>query len=166
MDAKAFHRQFYPLHPKLYRVAFALLNHAEDAEDVLQEVYCKLWIKRGELTAIEQPEAFCITLVRNLCMDILRSAARRTVCAEEIPVISSDTTPESEIESREQFRHIIALIDRLPDKQRRVIKMRGFGDCTLEEIERATGESAANVRVLLSRARKTLRNMLLTNEKI
>ncbi|MDR2139945.1 MAG: sigma-70 family RNA polymerase sigma factor [Tannerella sp.] len=161
MDAKEFKHRYYPFHPKLYRVAYALLNRAEDAEDILQETYCKLWLKRDELTAIRQPEAFCMTLVKNLCLDFLRASARRKGCEPEaVPVIPVEVTPESELESKEQLAHIESLIDRLPEKQRVVLRMRGFGDCSLEEIETATGESAVNVRVLLSRARKTLKEML------
>lgn len=161
MDAKEFKQRYYLFHPKLYRVAYALLNHAEDAEDILQETYYKLWLMRDELTGVRQPEAFCVTMVKNLCMDFLRSSGHRSGGeAEKVPVIPFEVTPESELESKEELEHIQSLISRLPEKQRIVIRMRGFGDCTLEEIETATGESAANVRVLLSRARKTLREMI------
>ena len=54
------------------------------------------------------------------------------------------------------------LMQRLPEKQRRVLELRGYADCSLEEIERIMGETTANVRVLLSRARNTLR-MKITN---
>jgi RNA polymerase sigma-70 factor (ECF subfamily) len=161
MNAEEFKRRYYPFHPKLYRIAYALLNHAEDAEDILQDAYCKLWIKRADLAAILQPEAFCVTLVKNLCLDHLRSPGRRTDRDRNaLPDAPDETTPISELESREQVGHIEAMIDRLPEKQRIVIRMRGCGDCSLEEIEQATGESAANVRTLLSRARKSLKMML------
>jgi RNA polymerase sigma-70 factor (ECF subfamily) len=52
------------------------------------------------------------------------------------------------------------MIDKLPEKQRIVLQMRGCGDCSFEDIEAATGESAVHVRVLLSRARKTLKSLL------
>ncbi|MDR1103057.1 MAG: sigma-70 family RNA polymerase sigma factor [Tannerella sp.] len=162
MDAKEFKQRYYPFHPRLYRVAYALLNRAEDAEDILQETYCRLWLRREELTGIRQPEAFCVTMVKNLCMDFLRASGWRNGGeTEEMPVIPSEGTPESELESRERVAQIEWLIDRLPEKQRIAMRMRGFGDCSSEEIEAATGESAANVRVLLSRARKTLRERLL-----
>ena len=160
MNAEAFKQRYYPFHPKLYRIAYALLNDATDAEDVLQDAYCKLWIKRNELVAIQQPEAYCVTLVRNLCLSLLRSPGNRKNYEEAALLkMTAETTPEQELESKERVRDIQSLIDRLPEKQRMVIQMRGCGDCTLEEIEAATGESAANVRVLLSRARKSLREM-------
>ena len=167
MSAEEFKSVYYPFHPKLYRIAFALLNNAADAEDILQDTYYKLWSRRTELTGIIQPEAFCVRLLKNLCVDFLRAPANRR---DDEPVESvtmpTETTPEDELESKEKIRHIEALIEQLPEKQRIVIQMRGCGDCSLEDIEVATGESAANVRVLLSRARKTLKNMISNSNSI
>ena len=165
MNAEEFQNVYYPLHPKLYRIAFALLNNAADAEDMLQETYCKLWSRRTELTGILQPEAFSVRLIKNLCLDFLRTPRNRPDNEPAEPVtITTGTTPETELESKENIRQIEALIEQLPEKQRIVIQMRGCGDCSLEEIEAATGESAANVRVLLSRARKTLKKMIVNYE--
>ena len=58
MDAESFKRMFLPCHAKLYGVACRLLENAEDAEDLIQEAYLKLWSKREELTLISNPEAF------------------------------------------------------------------------------------------------------------
>ena len=79
MDVDVFKQRFLPFHPKLYRIAYALLDNKADAEDILQDAYCKLWNKRDELGDIQNPEAFSITLVKNLCLDFLRSpkASRR-----------------------------------------------------------------------------------------
>ena len=63
MDAESFKRMFLPCHAKLYGVAYRLLENAEDAEDLIQEAYLKLWSKREELTLISNPEAFAVTLV-------------------------------------------------------------------------------------------------------
>jgi RNA polymerase sigma-70 factor (ECF subfamily) len=164
MTAEEFKRIFYPFHPKLYRMAFALLNNAADAEDMLQDTYYKLWSRRTELTDILQPEAFCIRLLKNLCLDFLRAPKNRL---DDQPVeiinMTTETTPDVELESKEKIQQIEALIEQLPEKQRIVMQMRGCGDCSLEEIEAATGESAANVRVLLSRARKTLKEKIIIN---
>ena len=161
MSAEDFKSVYYPLHPKLYRIAYALLNNAADAEDILQDTYYKLWSQRTELTGILQPEAFCVRLVKNLCLDFLRSPRNRIDNeSAALLTMTTGTTPEDELESKEKIRQIETLIEQLPEKQRIVIQMRGCGDCSFEEIETATGESATNVRVLLSRARKTLRSML------
>ena len=161
MNAEEFKRLYYPFHPKLYRIAFALLSNAADAEDILQDTYCKLWSKRDELVDVLQPEAFCVRLIKNSCLDFLKMPRNRTDNeSPESIVIATGTNPEKELENKERIRQVETLIEQLPEKQRIVMQMRGCGDCTLEEIETATGESAANVRVLLSRARKTLKSMM------
>ena len=47
MDAREFKRRFLPCHQKLYRVAFRLMGNAQDAEDMVQEAYLRLWKKRN-----------------------------------------------------------------------------------------------------------------------
>ena len=73
MDAESFKKEFLPYHRKLYRVAYRLLENSADAEDIVQEAYLKLWDKREGLTVISNPEAFSVTLVKNMCFDLLRS---------------------------------------------------------------------------------------------
>ena len=52
MDAASFKQQFLPCHAKLYRVAFRLMGNVQDAEDMVQEAYLKLWKKRDELSEV------------------------------------------------------------------------------------------------------------------
>ena len=73
MDTESFKREFLPYHRKLYCIAYRLLENAADAEDLVQEAYLKLWDKREGLAIISNPEAFSVTLVKNMCFDLLRS---------------------------------------------------------------------------------------------
>ena len=163
MDVDVFKQRFLPFHPKLYRIAYALLDNKADAEDILQDAYCKLWNKRDELGDIQNPEAFSITLVKNLCLDFLRSpkASRRdNEEALETVLLTTDSSPEKELEEKEDIRHIQELIEQLPENQRQVIRLRGIEDCSYEDIEQITGLSSSNIRTLLSRARKLIREKL------
>ena len=58
------------------------------------------------------------------------------------------------------IRHIQELIEQLPENQRQVIRLRGIEDCSYEDIEQITGLSSSNIRTLLSRARKLIREKL------
>lgn len=159
MDAESFKRKYLSFHPKLYRIAHALVENKTNAEDILQDAYFKLWNKRDELPEMENPEAFCVTLVKNLCLDFLRSprAKRRETEIEEVFTLATDSSPEKELETKEKEQQIRQLINRLPDNQRQVLRLRGINDCSIDEIEQITGLSAVNIRVLLSRARKAIR---------
>ena len=162
MTAGDFKQDYFSLHPKLYRVAFAILKNAEEAEDIIQEAYCKLWDSREKLAEIKTPEAYCVTLVKHLCMDFLRSpkAARNDYNIDDYDFSDNSANAGDDMESKEAIDNIKSIIKKLPEKQQRILNLRGFAGCSLEEIETITGESAVNIRVLLSRARNTLKMKL------
>lgn len=159
MDANDFKKQFLPYQRRLYRAAFQLTGNAQDAEDIVQEAYLKLWKRRNELPPnIINMEAYCITLIKNLCYDTLRASHldEDGRLPEELN-IANGTNVADEIDARDEANQVMKLIDGLPQQQRQVILMRDVDDRPYEEIEETTGLSAVNVRVLLSRARKKIR---------
>jgi len=162
MTAGNFKQVYFSLHPRLYRIAYTILKNAEDAEDIIQDAYCKLWDDREKLVDIQKPEAYCITLVKHLCLDFLRSpkSARNNGNIDDYDFQDYTATIENDFENREKIKQIKSIIRSLPEKQQRILNLRGFADCSPEEIETITGESAINVRVLLSRARNTLKMKL------
>ncbi len=134
------------------------MENACDAEDVVQEAYLKLWNKRNELPHILNAEAYGVALVKNLCYDALRRA--RLNEDERLPEelnLQSDSNIISETEQRDEASQIQHLIGQLPRQQRQVMLLRDVNDCSFEEIEKVTGLNAINIRVLLSRARKKIR---------
>lgn len=157
MDAESFKKEFLPFHRKLYLVAYRLLENEADAQDMVQEAYLKLWDKRDGLALISNPEAFSVTLVKNMCFDLLRSVrysqTRQTVELNNI----GECSPADSFETRDQARQVRSIITRLPEQQQKVVMLRDIKECSYEEIEHITGLSAVNIRVLLSRARKKIR---------
>jgi RNA polymerase sigma-70 factor (ECF subfamily) len=158
MDVDTFKKQYLPLHPKLFRIVLALVGNKEEAEDILQEVYGKLWSRRNELTAINNPEAFAVTLVKNSSFDYLRSS-RANRHEEEVDniVLAYESTPEKEFERQDELAYVKQLIEKLPENQKQVIRLRGLNGCSPEEIAEITGFTPTNVRTLLSRARKVIK---------
>ena len=159
MTADDFKKLYFSLHPKLYRVAVTILKNAEDAEDIIQEAYCKLWDSREKLADVNIPEAYCVTLIKHLCMDLLRSpkAARNDYNIDDYDFPDDSTSIEEDMENRDTIKKVKYIIEHLPEKQKIILNLRGFAGCSLEDIEFITGESAVNIRVLLSRARNTIR---------
>lgn len=159
MDANDFKRRFLPYHQKLYRTAFRLMGNAQDAEDMVQEVYLKLWKKREELPPdIGNTEAYCVTLTKNLCLDALRASRPEedNRPPEELG-IAHESDPLREMTAKDEANQVKRIIESLPRQQRQVIVMRDVNECSMEEIEEATGLSPGNIRVLLSRTRKKIR---------
>ena len=157
MDAESFKKRFLPFHRKLYYVACRLLENEADAEDLVQEAYIKLWNKREGLTMISNPEAFSVTLVKNMCFDVLRSGKsalnRKTVELHEL----HDVPQSDNYEAKDDLSQVKKIIAGLPEQQQNIVVLRDIKGCSYEEIEQITGLSSINIRVLLSRARKKIR---------
>ena len=158
MNADEFKALFLPLHARLYRTAYALLWNAQDAEDIVQDAYLKLWRKRDELDIRTNPEAYCVSLIRRLCLDQLRSSrheAEETL--EDTRPLPADDDPGQRLEQRDETVRLKQLIAALPPTQRRVLWLRDVDERSFDEIEETTGLNAVNIRATLSRARKKIR---------
>lgn len=158
MPTTLFKQLLLPLYPRLHRVALRLLGNVEDAEDMVQEVYLKLWSKRDTLPDVKDVEAYCVTLTKNMCIDRLRLAEVEEVDVEAIalPIAAADDVA-GEMERRDAVEHVKEIVATLPENQQKVITLRDVEDRSFEEIEQMTGLTAINARTLLSRARKAIR---------
>ena len=158
MPASLFKQLLLPLYPRLQRVALRLLGNAEDAEDMVQEVYMKLWSKRDALPDVQDVEAYCVTLTKNMCIDRLRIAEAEKADVDEVPIMLVATDDvEAQVERHDAVEQVKQIIETLPEHQQQVITLRDMEDCSFEEIAEQTGLTAVNVRMLLSRARRTIR---------
>ena len=161
MPASLFKQLLLPLYPRLQRVALRLLGNVEDAEDMVQEVYMKLWSKRDALPDVQDVEAYCVTLTKNMCIDRLRIAEVEKEDVDEVPTMLAATDDvEAQVERRDAVEQVKQIIETLPEHQQQVITLRDMEDCSFEEIVEQTGLTAVNIRMLLSRARKTIRERL------
>ena len=159
MDANEFKRRLLPCYQKLYRVAFRLMGNVQDAEDMVQETFLRVWKKREELPPdIKSIEAYCIAITRNLCLDALKAPQieKEHRPMEELNMPQAGSLMH-EVEMKDEASIIKRIIEALPDGQQQIVMMRDVDDCSYEEIEQATGLSAINIRVQLSRARKKIR---------
>lgn len=145
---------------RFYRVAFHLLESREDAEDAVQELYLKLYESKHRLMAVSEPLAYGISVLRNICIDRIR---RRTVrkaepVDERIPL--EEAPPDSRAVLKDLLESLMTEMDKLPDIQARVLKMKTVEGLDYKEIAEMTGLSQVHVRVLVSTARKTLKRRL------
>ena len=153
MTQQEFQNKYMPLASQFYRRALALLGNAQDAEDAVQDTYLKLWDQSARLNMLENPEAFMQTVLRNVCLNMLRR--RRS----ENDLDEMDFLPEEggRIERMEQRGTLRMLLELLTPKARRMVTLRHVGDYSFAEMAALTGDSEANIRTILSRARRFLR---------
>lgn len=159
MTPREFTDTFVPLEDSLYRVAFYILESEEDARDMVQDLYVKLWSTLDLLDSVHNPRAYCITLIRNMCLDRLRRASHMQK-AELSDTIPDDVTLEDpEVERKEKVRRMMEAISDLSEGQRTVLRLKVIDDLSYEEISQKTGMNYLTLRVLLSQARNRLRRL-------
>ena len=159
MDASMFNSLFTALSGKLYRLAKSMLRHTEEAEDALQEVQLKLWEKHYELDTVENPEGFAMRTMRNLCLDKIRKVHDTSELNEEL--ISKNKNPYEQTELNDLTDRIKGLIDRLPEMQRSIIRMRDVEEMEISEIAYIMNLTENAVTVNLSRARTKVKSQIL-----
>lgn len=161
MDTQEFKQRFMPHYRLLYRVAYHLTGNAQDAEDLLQDLYLKLWQRRDSLPEEATNEAYLATMMRNLFVD-----QRRLKRLDTSADLKNDDGPPDErsldrqIDARDEVRHLEGLINELSERDAKIIKMHVIEDRSYDEIEQDTGLSGGNIRIIVMRTKKKLKEQL------
>lgn len=168
MGSEEFNKVWLPLAERFFRVAFHILESEAEAQDAVQDLFVKLWKRRDSLGDVNNPLALGLTMIKNLCLDRVRSASRSRTIHPAPETLASVTAPDELLDEglikRENLERIRECMARLPEKQRKVLEMRIFENMPYSEIALRTGLSEINVRVKLSEARKKLKRMTIDED--
>lgn len=144
---------FTRLQPRLLASARRLLADDADARDALQDAFCRLWQHRDDIGGERQAEGISVVSVRNACIDVMRR--RRLRDADPIDGIEAEVTSDDPPGILDEVTAVIE--QALTPRQRDILYMRDREGYEIAEIADRYGLSEANVRLILSRARKTVR---------
>ena len=148
---------------EVWRLVYARLNNADDAQDIVQEVFCRLWNQWSDGEVVFNPRAWLLRVARNLVEDWVKNSFRRngTQSSAIIDEIRSrEPLPQESLARGEVLRKILEALDELPDDYRDVWTRHHIGQQTRDEIGLVTGRSPASVKAILARANKLLRRIL------
>lgn len=163
MDKNSFEIRILPLYKRVYAMCLAALGDNSEAGDAVQETFAILWERRNELDQVNSTEAYVRSIARNVCIRRLKFKSKHGRI-DGIIETHSDEQHSHYAEVKSELAYLRSLIDCLPETQRRVMTLCVFGGCSNDEIEEITGESADNVRQLLSRARKKIKELYKKNQ--
>ncbi len=142
--------------------AHSLLSDWELARDVVQETFVKLH-RELKFNRPENLKAWLFTVCRNRSLDILRKNKRMTVTDTEVlETVGDDAQPNPAklAERHDAHDRALQLLDRLPENQREVIRLKFQGDLSYKEISEITSLSIGNVGYLLHHGLKRLRELM------
>ena len=161
MQASDFKQLFLPCHRKLFSVAYRLMSNTQAAEDMVQETFLKLWMQRDKMEKVDNPEAYSITVLRRIFYDKMRAGHLQEVDKDVGSLqVSSSQNISKQLEEADEYQHVRLLITHLPEPQARIMLMRDIEDRSFEEISTETGLTEVNIRSILSRARKKIREQI------
>lgn len=167
MTAAEFKSLFLPCHLKLYRMAYLLTSNKQQAEDLVQETYLKLWIKRKEINATEGYESYAIITLRNIFKDQYR---RKRILFSEKDVSEStigESVPNAQIDDEiDKYELVLTCIEQLKEPDRSIMKMKDIECMNYNKIAEKTGMTETNLRSILCRARKKIRAILKEKQSI
>jgi len=166
VTASEFKQRFIPHSAAMYRTAFRLTANTQEAEDMVQEAFIRLWNRREHIPPTDDLAAYCCAVTHNVCIDARRRHQPDTspTLLETLPLTTNHDASHA-IEARETELLLHEAIDRLPEGQRKVVHMRHIEERSIPEIQAQTGFTASNIRVLLSRARRQLKILLSHDSK-
>lgn len=159
MEEFEFTRYVVPLRDRMFRYAQSLLLCADEAEDVTHDLLERLWRERDRLDGCRDVASFVMVAVRNCCYDRFRSrqAGERRDNAVAGWAERSTTGDAEGWEARDLVRRAMAC---LPERQREVLHLKDIEGYPTREIAGIAACDEAQVRVILSRARNGLREVL------
>lgn len=147
----------------VFRFIVKNLRHEQDARDIVQTAFEKLW-KNRETVEYEKAKSFLFTVAYNQMIDHIRKNKRMT--------LRESFSPETKIQERSGTSSqrtkqlLMEALNRLNETQRSLVMLKDYEGYSYEEIGRITGLNESQVKVYLHRARVSLRNYLVSPENV
>ncbi len=160
MNLEEFQIKVYPLKNKLFRFARRMLDHTEEAEDIVQEAFIRLWNRRDKLDEYRSVEALAMITTKNLCLDKIKTRRYPMENMDNHSRFLENLPEETRADHSDLIHGIHQAIKQLPEQQQMIVHLRDIEGYEFNEIAEITDMNENAVRVALSRARKRIRELL------
>lgn len=166
-DESAFRGLFSRYHDFIYSFAERMTGSGAVAQDVVQDVFIKLWLHRSELPQVQNLGGYINRLTRNHVLNGMKRMAHEAAILQDIhPTIGTQPAlPDASAEARELESLLNAALGQLPPQQLRVYRMSRQEGLKHEEIAAALGISRETVKKHMMAALQNIRGYLLRHHK-
>lgn len=148
----------------LYRVAYSVMRNSAEAEDAVQEAFLRVLKHRDKLSEIRDLRVWLVRITWNVVLDRKRRGKTRPEnddIADYARVLpSDDRRADDELISSEEHSRILALVDRLPAKERQALLLSAVEELSTAQIASVLKTTESSVRSRIFRARRELSALL------
>lgn len=154
-----FRTDILPLKNQLYRLALRITLNSAEAEDIVQDTLIKVWNQREQWDRIENIEAFCFTICRNLALDSIKRHENQNESLDNTAFEQSDNryNPSDVTISDDHMRLVRSIVNSLPEKQRACIQLRDFEGKSYKEVAQILAITEEQVKVNIFRGRQAIK---------
>ena len=154
-----FERLFKDNYPHMYRMAFSLVQNAEDAKDAVHQVFVQMWKGKPQV-AEDSTRGYLLAATRNQCLHVLRNRQLQRRLKEQLQRETEEQKDEEREELLQQLQQVIE--DNLTEQDRRVLKLHYEDEMTYQETATALGISLSAVNKHITRSLVKIRTNLKT----
>jgi len=144
----------------VFRFIVRNIRHEEDAKDIVQTAFEKLWRNRETVNS-EKSKSFLFTVAYNQMIDHIRKIKRITLKDEFKAEVRTYSEPVSNLK-----KNLQDALNTLNETQKSLVLLKDYEGYSYEEIGQITGLNESQVKVYLHRARLNLRNYLVKPENV
>lgn len=164
-DEIAFRQLFERYSDNIYGVAMAYTKSADAAEEIVQDVFVKIWMNRNKLLQVERFDDYLFIVARNYILNYLRNNKKNKQFTTQLfdHFGEHTITPEDEFLVKESQKLIEQAVAVLPPQQQMVYELRRRQDLSLEDIASQMNISRNTARNHLNQALKQIKEYLRTH---
>ncbi|ADV42058.1 RNA polymerase sigma-70 factor [Bacteroides helcogenes] len=161
---RAFHGFYNLCYDRLFRIAYYYVKHGEWAQEIVLDVFMRLWEQRAKLPEVNNIEDYCFILTKNASLNYLDKESRHTTqSSDQLPEPSDRAnSPEDTLISEELFARYVKALDRLPQRCREVFIRVREEKQSYAQVAKELNISVKTVDAQLQKALTRLREMLLS----
>lgn len=168
-DEQAFEEFIKENQTKVYRVALSMVRNPQDAEDIAQETFVKVYMSLSSFAGRSEITTWVYRIAYNLSIDFLKKHGKRAKITKtlddpddtELLELSDDSfLPEDAFEKKEVKKDIYNALQSLPDEQRKLIELKDIHGFSYEEIAEMLSIKEGTLKSRLNRGRLALKKIL------
>jgi RNA polymerase sigma-70 factor (ECF subfamily) len=153
------YQQFFP---RVFAYVYGRVHNVHLAEDLVSEVFERAFLKMGSLRNDEAFATWLFTIARNLVTSHARRRGRESSVDPDIlkSVVATNVSVENEVLVREEVAAVVECLKTFPQREQDIVSLKFDAELTNGQISRVMGLTEANVRVILFRTLRKLREMM------
>ncbi|MBO4658922.1 MAG: sigma-70 family RNA polymerase sigma factor [Prevotella sp.] len=156
-NKQRFERLFKDSYPMMYRMAFSMVENADDAKDAVNQVFTQMWKGKPKVSD-DSIRGYLLAATRNQCLHTLRQRQLQRQMEEELQRSKAEHQDEEREELLRELHQIIE--DNLTEQDRRVLQLHYDEEMTYAETASALGISTATVNKHITRSLAKIRQTL------